>query len=104
MLLAIISSIEKIPLKQDIAVTGEVSIQGKVKPVGGIREKIYVAEQAGIREVLIPVDNANDIKRDTALELTPISTVEEALSRVLGNRKRKLRLKNPGNLSTNVSF
>ena len=83
MLLAIISAIEKIPLRQDIAVTGEVSIQGKVKAVGGIREKIYAAEQASIKNVLIPEDNTNDVHTDTDVELIPIYTVEEALKKVL---------------------
>ncbi|MTI61941.1 MAG: ATP-dependent protease, Lon family [Firmicutes bacterium] len=82
-LLAIISAIEEIPLKQDIAVTGEVSIQGKVKPVGGIREKLHAAEQAGIREVLLPGENNNDVSRDIKIKTTAITTVREALNRVL---------------------
>ncbi len=89
MLLAIISAIEEIPLRQDIAVTGEVSIQGKVKQVGGIREKIYAAEQVGIKEVLIPRDNTNDIHGlINGVKLTPISTVREALKRVLGENEK----------------
>ncbi|AZO93544.1 Lon family ATP-dependent protease [Halocella sp. SP3-1] len=82
-LLAIISAIEEIPLKQDIAVTGEVSIQGKVKPVGGIREKLHAAEQAGIREVLLPGENNNDVSQDIKIKTTAITTVREALNRVL---------------------
>lgn len=82
-LLTIISAIEEIPLKQDIAVTGEVSIQGKVKPVGGIREKLHAAEQAGIREVLLPGENNNDISQDVKVKTTVITTVREALNRVL---------------------
>lgn len=82
-LMAIISAIEEIPLKQDIAVTGEVSIQGKVKPVGGIREKLHAAEQAGIREVLLPGENNNDVSQDIKIKTTAITTVREALNRVL---------------------
>ena len=49
-----ISCLLQRPIRQDIAVTGEVSIQGKVKEVGGIFEKIYGAKQAGVKEVFIP--------------------------------------------------
>lgn len=92
MLLAIISAIEEIPLKQDLAVTGEVSIQGKIKPVGGIREKLHAAEQAGLKEVLIPEENINDISQDTQLKVTPISTVTEALKKVLLYDEKKLSI------------
>ncbi len=87
-LLAIISAIEKIPLRQDIAVTGEVSIQGKVKPVGGVREKIHAAEQAGIKRVLIPLENKNDIDQKLALNISIISTVDEALKKALLTEKK----------------
>ncbi|MDI3548555.1 MAG: ATP-dependent Lon protease [Halanaerobiales bacterium] len=92
MLLAIISAIEEIPLKQDLAVTGEVSIQGKIKPVGGIREKLHAAEQAGLKEVLIPEENINDINQDTQLKVTPVSTVTEALKKVLIYDEKKLSI------------
>jgi ATP-dependent Lon protease len=91
-LLAIISAIEEIPIRQDIAVTGEVSIQGKVKPVGGIREKLYGAEQSGIKEVLVPEGNINDILDDLVVKLAPISTVEDALRIVLVDNCNKLKL------------
>jgi len=87
-LLAIISAIEKIPLRQDIAVTGEVSIQGIVKPVGGVREKIHAAEQAGIRKILIPMDNKNDIDQKLSLNISTISTVDEALKKALLTEKK----------------
>ena len=56
-LLAIYSAVKQVPLPQDVAVTGEVSIRGKIKPVGGIPEKLYGAKRAGIRRVYIPKDN-----------------------------------------------
>ncbi|MFP4016000.1 MAG: Lon family ATP-dependent protease [Halanaerobiales bacterium] len=88
MMLAIISAIEEIPLRQDIAVTGEVSIQGIVKPVGGIREKIHAAEQAGIRKVLIPNDNKYDIGQKVEPVINTISTVDEALKKALLTEKK----------------
>ena len=59
--LAVISCLLQRPIRQDIAVTGEVSIQGKVKEVGGIFEKIYGAKQAGVKEVFIPMENKEEI-------------------------------------------
>lgn len=81
-LLAITSSITNRPILQDVAITGEVSIRGKVKAVGGIPEKIYGAKQAGIRRVLVPQDNALDIPAGTGMEIIPVSTVEEAMNLV----------------------
>ncbi len=92
MLLAIISAIEDIPLKQDIAVTGEVSIQGKVKPVGGIREKLHAAEQSGIKEVLIPNENINEMNNENKIKVTPIINVTDALKKVLVNNGKTLPL------------
>lgn len=92
MLLAIISAIEEIPLRQDIAVTGEVSIQGKIKPVGSIREKLHAAEQVGLKEVLIPVDNTNDICHQSGIKITPVTTVVEALNKVLVSDKHKISI------------
>jgi len=81
--LAIMSAIQNKPLRQDVAVTGEVSIQGRVKAVGGVFEKIYGAKQAGIKKVLIPQENSRDVPRDlTGIEVVPISTVEEALTHI----------------------
>jgi ATP-dependent Lon protease len=82
--LAIISCLLQRPIRQDIAVTGEVSIQGKVKEVGGIFEKIYGAKQAGIKEVFIPQDNENEIPSDLAeIKVHPVATVKELMDQVL---------------------
>lgn len=82
-LLAIISAIQERPIRQDIAVTGEVSIRGRVKAVGGIFEKIYGAKQAGIREVFVPLENSKDVPAElTGIQVTAVDTVEEILDRV----------------------
>ncbi|HHW08723.1 MAG TPA: AAA family ATPase [Firmicutes bacterium] len=81
--LAIISSIMEWPVRQDIAVTGEVSIHGKIKPVGGVYEKIYGARQAGIVQVLIPEDNAAELPPAVPdIEVVPVATLEEMLPHV----------------------
>ncbi|HLV10685.1 MAG TPA: Lon family ATP-dependent protease [Halanaerobiales bacterium] len=90
MLLAIISAIEDIPIRQDIAVTGEVSIQGKIKPVGGIREKLHAAEQSGLKGVLIPEENIADVNHENSLKVTPILTVSDALKKVLIDKDNKI--------------
>ncbi|KKM12815.1 anti-sigma H factor [Clostridiales bacterium PH28_bin88] len=82
-LLAIISAVQSRPLRQDTAITGELSIQGKVKPVGGVCEKIYGAKQAGVRAVLVPRDNAADIPVGLkGIEAIPVSTIEEVIPHV----------------------
>ncbi|ATW26227.1 Lon family ATP-dependent protease [Candidatus Formimonas warabiya] len=81
---SIYSAVYQKQLRQDVAVTGELSIQGKVKPVGGVFEKIYGAKQAGMMKVLIPKDNENDIPSGIkGIEVITVSTVEEALEYLL---------------------
>ncbi|MGI6332494.1 MAG: Lon family ATP-dependent protease [Zhaonellaceae bacterium] len=79
--LAIYSVLNNKPLRQDVAVTGEISIQGKVKPVGGIYEKIYGAKQAGMVRVLIPEENKKDVPVSLkGIEVIPVKTIEEAIN------------------------
>jgi ATP-dependent Lon protease len=78
--LAILSSIKGWGVKQDVAVTGEISIQGQVKPVGGLNEKIYGAKRAGVNTVVIPRDNLKDVPMDIkGINIVPVSCIEEAL-------------------------
>jgi len=78
--LALLSAIEERPAYQDVAITGEISIQGKIKPVGGLVEKIYGARQAGMRLVLVPKDNQTELPSGLGgIEVVPISTIEEAM-------------------------
>jgi ATP-dependent Lon protease len=83
--LAIYSAITGKPIPQNLAVTGEISIQGKVKPVGGVFEKIFAARQAGMTRVLIPFDNKRDVPADTAgLEVYTVKEIGEVLEIVFG--------------------
>lgn len=82
-LLSLISALTDRPLRQDVAVTGEISIRGTVKAVGGIYEKIFGAKQAGMARVLIPAENARELAPDIrGIEVVPVATVEEALAQV----------------------
>ncbi|MDR1797611.1 MAG: endopeptidase La [Clostridiales Family XIII bacterium] len=62
MCLATLSTLTKIPARQDVAMTGEITLLGKVLPVGGIREKVLAAHRAGIRKVLLPRENERDLE------------------------------------------
>jgi ATP-dependent Lon protease len=81
--LALISSLLQKPLRQDIAVTGEVSIQGKIKAVGGIFEKIYGAKQAGVKRVFVPKENEHDIPQVLdGVEVKAIGSIQELMDEV----------------------
>ena len=89
--LALYSALTKTPLPQDVAITGELSIQGKVRPVGGIVEKLYAARQAGMRAILVPKENVREIDRSLAgIQVVPIGSVEQAF-RALTLHKKSTR-------------
>ena len=84
MVTSIVSSITKIPVRRDIAMTGEVTITGQVLPIGGLKEKLLAAHRAGIKEVLIPKDNEKDLtdipkKVKEDIKLTAVEIVDEVL-------------------------
>jgi ATP-dependent Lon protease len=82
--LAIISCLTERAIPQNIAVTGEVSIQGKIKAVGGVFEKIYGARQAGVTKVFIPKENEKDIPAGlTDIEVNPVATIREIVEQTL---------------------
>jgi ATP-dependent Lon protease len=79
--LALYSALTRSPLPQDIAVTGEVSIAGNVRAIGGVVEKLYAARQAGMRVFVIPKENAREIEAaPQGITVVPVATVVEALA------------------------
>lgn len=83
-LVAIISAIKGTPVRQDVALTGEISIRGHVRAVGGLYQKIYGARQSGVAKVLIPAENKEELPPAVpGLELLPVSTIQEVLDVVL---------------------
>ena len=84
MVTSIVSSITKIPINKDIAMTGEVTITGQVLPIGGLKEKLLAAHRAGINEVLIPKENNKDLadipkKVKDDIKITTVETADEVL-------------------------
>ncbi|KUK11377.1 MAG: Sigma 54 interacting domain protein [Clostridia bacterium 41_269] len=79
-LLAMLSVITKVPTKQSVAITGEISIRGRIKPVGGIIEEIYGAKMSGIKTVLIPSENRADVPVGlNGIQVIPIETIEDII-------------------------
>ncbi|APM41124.1 ATP-dependent protease, Lon family [Clostridium kluyveri] len=76
----IISSLLNKPLKQDIAITGEISLRGNIKPVGGIFEKTYGAKRNGIKTMVIPIENLKEVPTDIKdIKVEPVSNIEELM-------------------------
>jgi ATP-dependent Lon protease len=85
---AIVSVLTGIPVRRDIAMTGEVTLRGRVLPIGGLKEKLLAALRGGIKKVLIPIDNVKDLADipenvKSGMELVPVSHVDEVLLHAL---------------------
>ena len=84
MVTSIVSSITKVPVKREIAMTGEVTITGQVLPIGGLKEKLLAAHRAGIKEVLIPKENEKDLvdmpkKILDDIKITPVEHADQVI-------------------------
>jgi ATP-dependent Lon protease len=88
--LALYSALTRTPLPQDLAVTGELSIQGKVRAVGGVVEKLYAARQAGMQRVLLPRENAREAETAlTGLGVVAVANVDHVLRELERTRRRR---------------
>ncbi|PCJ25794.1 MAG: endopeptidase La [Rickettsiales bacterium] len=84
----IVSLMTKKPVSKDVAMTGEITLRGKVLPIGGLKEKLLAASRGGIKTVLIPEDNVKDLKDipdniKNQLKIIPVSTIEQVLENAL---------------------
>jgi ATP-dependent Lon protease len=88
MVTAIVSVMTGIPVRRDVAMTGEITLRGRVLPIGGLKEKLLAASRGGIKTVLIPEENAKDLVEinesiKKGLDIIPVSRMDEVLSRAL---------------------
>lgn len=88
MVTSIVSTLTGVPVRKDVAMTGEVTLRGRVLPIGGLKEKLLAALRGGMRTVLIPMENEKDLVEIPAnitenLEIVPVSHVDEVLARAL---------------------
>jgi ATP-dependent Lon protease len=88
MVTAIVSVMTGIPVHRDVAMTGEITLRGRVLPIGGLKEKLLAAHRGGIKTVLIPEENAKDLVEindsiKSGLDIIPVSRMDEALARAL---------------------
>ena len=84
MVTSIISAITEIPVNKDVAMTGEITLRGLVLPIGGLKEKLLAAHRAGIKKVLIPMENKKDLVEVPktvlkSIEIIPVKNVDEVL-------------------------
>jgi len=85
---SIVSALTKIPVKKDVAMTGEITLRGRVLPIGGLKEKLVAAHRGNISTVIIPKDNEKDLKEMPAkilksMEIVPAETMDEVLKKAL---------------------
>jgi Lon-like ATP-dependent protease len=93
---AIISALESIPIRQDLAMTGSLSVRGEVLPIGGVTAKIEAAARSGIKTVIIPRANEQDVLLDTKyesmIEVIPVDTLDEVMEYALIKHAEKAGL------------
>jgi ATP-dependent Lon protease len=98
---AIASALSRIPVRRDIAMTGEITLRGKVLPIGGLKEKLLAAHRAGIFEVILPADNEKDLAEvpenlRAAMKLNFVNTMDEVLKIALESALPEIPDEAPG--------
>ncbi len=119
MITAIISIMTSIPVRKDVAMTGEITLRGRVLPIGGLKEKLLAALRGGIKKVIIPEENVKDLAEipdnvKNNLEIIPVSRMEEVVRIALTEAPKAIewdekaadeaaRVANEGGSSTNLT-
>ena len=97
---SIVSVLTGIPVRRDVAMTGEITLRGRVLPIGGLKEKLLAAMRAGIKTVFIPKDNEKDLADipdsvKKGLEINPVSHVDEVIMRALARKPEAITWEEP---------
>ncbi|MRG55646.1 endopeptidase La [Phyllobacterium sp. SYP-B3895] len=103
MVTAIVSILTGIPVRKDIAMTGEITLRGRVLPIGGLKEKLLAALRGGIKTVLIPQDNAKDLVEipdnvKNGLEIIPVSHANEVIKHALIRQPERIEWTEPAHV------
>ena len=89
---SVISALENLPVRQDTAMTGSLSVRGEVLPIGGVNAKIEAAIEAGIKRIIVPKLNVEDIiptLKSNGIKIIPAKNISEVLENALENSKQK---------------
>jgi ATP-dependent Lon protease len=89
---AIYSAVNNIPIDNTVAMTGEISIRGLVKPVGGVSAKVVAAQQAGAKRIIIPSENWQDLYKNMDVEVIPVETLQEVLQYAMVKTSEPVKL------------
>ena len=89
---AIYSAVNNIPIDNTVAMTGEISIRGLVKPVGGVSAKVAAAQQAGAKRIIIPSENWQDLYKNMDVEVIPVETLQEVLQYAMVKTSEPVKL------------
>ena len=102
---AIVSVLTGIPVRADVAMTGEITLRGRVLPIGGLKEKLLAALRGGIKKVLIPEENAKDLAEipdnvKNGMEIIPVSRMGEVLEHALVRQPEPIEWVEPVDVPT----
>ena len=97
---SIVSVLTGIPVRRDVAMTGEITLRGRVLPIGGLKEKLLAALRAGITTVFIPKENEKDLAEipdnvKKHLKLVPVADVDEVIAQALARRPEAIEWEEP---------
>jgi ATP-dependent Lon protease len=105
---ALISALTKTPVRRDVAMTGEITLRGRVLPIGGLKEKLLAAHRAGLRTFIMPKKNAKDLeevpkKVQREMKLVSVGSMDEVITTAIAKTLRPLPKKAPSKKSVRKS-